>query len=135
MLGEINTTLRTELEAARSSFTAHALTVVYDNRPLDTTNQTLPHLAVTIRLIDGERASIYSQVEHLVIGELRLVAKVKKGEGSYKCNAILDHFYPRLQCRTVSRIHLQGASFEGPSEDQGWYTVTAIIPFRTIKTY
>jgi hypothetical protein len=133
----IRSAVVTAVEAAKATFApGYTLIIEYDNRILiDTQTQTNPYLCVDIRLIAGEQADIADNPIHRIYGSIALIACIKEGAGRKLANDILDHFYPKLQRKTLGGVvRTRMASFEREFSKQGWAYYIAVIPFWSDQT-
>ena len=119
-----------EVEVLRGTFTAHPLSVEYDNR--DNINMLIqrdPFLCVEVMYIGGQQADLSNKPVHRIIGMLVLTAKNREGAGSSGGYKLLEHFYPNLQHRAIGNVRLEMAEFSKPRLVGGWWAVSAMLPF------
>lgn len=129
-LEAIRIAIATAVEGARSSFTAHPLVVEYDNMIIvDTKTQTNPFLIVQTKLMDGEQADISNSPIHRIYGQIHLAAAVPEGSGRAKANALLDHFYPKLQRTQFGVVRTKMAVPVKDTTHDGWVYYPVLIPF------
>lgn len=128
-LEQARTAIATRVNALVATWVTYTLEVEWDNRnTINFATQTNPYLSVEIMLIDGQQAGLTAT--HRVFGSLILTARVRKGQGMSKANALLEHFYPSLQMSDSMfpvRTHAARIILEKPVND--WAGQTAVIPF------
>ena len=129
-LETIRVDITTAVKAAALLFTAYPLIVEYDNREMvDTKTQTDPFLTVEIKMLDGEQADLSSNPTHRMYGQIHMSAAVPMGTGRSMANILLDHFYPRLQRKTLGTVKTEMAVPANRVEHLGWYYYPVLIPF------
>ena len=117
------------IEARKATWSDYTLIIEYDNRLLvDTQTQHNPFLRVGITYFDGEQIDLGSQ-NHRDQGLVVVSAVVREGEGSAKANALLDHFVPSLQQRSIGALRLWGSRPHKDSPHLGWVYYPVAIPF------
>jgi hypothetical protein len=126
--------LVTEIEKHRESFSRYPLEVEYDNRSsVDMQSQTNPFLSVEVMYIDGYQADLSNKPVHRIVGMLVLTAKTREGMGSSEGYRLLEHFYPKVQWQVLGGVRLDMAKMVRPRLVNGWWAVSATIPFHINK--
>jgi hypothetical protein len=126
--------LVTEIELHKASFTDYSVVVEYDNRTIvDTQLQKNSFLSAEIMYIDGYQADLSNKPVHRIIGMLVLTAKTREGAGTAEGYKLLEHFYTRLQWKVVGKVRLDMAKMVRPRLLNGWWGVSATIPFHINK--
>ncbi len=122
--------LVTAIEALRATYTDSSLVVEYDNRiGVDPAQQTNPYLSVQLKFVDGLQADISDTPIHRLIGQLYLVAWVRKNTGSTTANNLLEHFYKGLQRRQFGSVRVKMAIPVKQVEVADWVGFPVILPY------
>lgn len=122
------------VNAAKAGFTAHTVEIEYDNRQnLEIPTLENPYLCVEIMFTGGSRADLSNNPVHKIVGMLVITSKIRDGKGTADCYRLLEHFYPKLQNRVVGSVRLEMADFDRPRLVNGWWGISALIPFRINK--
>lgn len=129
-LETIRVDIVTAMSAAATLFTTYPLTVEYDNREVvDTKTQENPFLTVEIKMMDGEQANLANQPTHRMYGQIHICAVVPKGAGRAAANVLLDHFYAKIQRKTLGSVKTEMAVPADKKEHLGWIYYPVLVPF------
>lgn len=135
-LDDYRQALTAAVEAAKAGFTAYTPVMEYDNRILvKPGEQANPVMSVGIIFSDGAQADLSANPFHRITGMLTLSARAKDGDGTAKAYKLLEHFYPKLQRRTISQVNMEMAKLVAPKRANGEWVVSAIVPFWLSKVY
>ena len=133
-LNEYRKTVVAAVQAAKAGFTKYPVSIEWDNR--DTVNmqqQTDPFLCCEFVFNGGRQADLSNKPIHRLTGFIILTAKSKDGAGSAEALTLLSHFYPQIQRRvlgTTAKVHTEYADLDRPRLVQGWWGVSALVPFK-----
>jgi hypothetical protein len=117
----------------KTAFTDYPVSVEWDNR--DTVNmqeQQMPFLCCELVFNGGRQADLSNKPIHRLQGFVILTGKSREGTGSSDALTLVSHFYQRLQRRvigTTAKVHTYYAELDKPRMVQGWWGVSALVPF------
>lgn len=123
----------TEVERARTAWSAYTLLVDYENRDLvdlEAIEDGQAYLAVDIVFLSGNQLDLGQSPMIEDAGHIILAAGAKMGAGTAQQVKLLDHVRPYLQLRDDLGIaRTEAGKLQRPQMRQGFYYLPLIVPF------